>query len=334
MARGGDVVSTLTEDAVVSLIDAATRAPSSHNSQPWLFIAEGDTIDVVADRTRALPVNDPFDRELTISCGAALFNLRVAAEAAGLTPRVAIESGDGDDQDLLATVTLRAAASSSTDAPSLAELASTIPRRRTHRGPLRTDPLPTSVLERLDAVATRHGVSLRWVGHDDDRDAIAALVAEGDRTQFSDPSWRRELASWMHPRRQGDGLAVFALAAPAARFVVSHFDLGHSIGGKDEALTRQAPMVAVLVTNGDGPVDWLNAGQALEELLLVAVAAGVGVGYANQPCQVARLRPELRDALGIHGHPQLVLRVGFPAENPAPTPRRPVREVLLGSWMP
>jgi hypothetical protein len=30
----------------------------------------------LADRTRALPVTDPEDRELTISCGCALFNLR------------------------------------------------------------------------------------------------------------------------------------------------------------------------------------------------------------------------------------------------------------------
>ena len=43
-------------------------------------------VDLLADRTRALPVNDPEDRELTISCGCALFNLRVAAAAAGHLP--------------------------------------------------------------------------------------------------------------------------------------------------------------------------------------------------------------------------------------------------------
>ena len=36
-----------------------------------------ETVELLADRTRALPVNDPQDRELTISCGCALFNLRV-----------------------------------------------------------------------------------------------------------------------------------------------------------------------------------------------------------------------------------------------------------------
>ena len=56
----------------------ATLAPSSHNSQPWRFMVDGDTISLLADRTRSLPVVDPYDRELLISCGAALLNLRAA----------------------------------------------------------------------------------------------------------------------------------------------------------------------------------------------------------------------------------------------------------------
>ena len=50
----------------------AIRAPSSHNTQPWLFRIAGDHLGVMADRSRALPVADPQDRELVISCGAAI----------------------------------------------------------------------------------------------------------------------------------------------------------------------------------------------------------------------------------------------------------------------
>lgn len=59
-------------------------APSSHNTQPWRFCTSGDRVELYADRTRALPFNDPEDRELTISCGCALMNTRVAAAEAGL----------------------------------------------------------------------------------------------------------------------------------------------------------------------------------------------------------------------------------------------------------
>jgi hypothetical protein len=55
----------------------AILAPSSHNTQPWRFAIVDDELLVCADRSRSLAVIDPFDRELVISCGAALFNLRV-----------------------------------------------------------------------------------------------------------------------------------------------------------------------------------------------------------------------------------------------------------------
>src|SRR5690242_16693339 len=74
--------------AVEAALRAAGRAPSLHNVQPWLFRVESDVIELHADPTRRLPATDPEDRELRLSCGAALFNLRVALQAAGVQPRV------------------------------------------------------------------------------------------------------------------------------------------------------------------------------------------------------------------------------------------------------
>ncbi|WP_205208599.1 hypothetical protein [Arenimonas caeni] len=69
---------------IEDLIARAVLAPSSHNTQPWLFRPGEGHVELLADRTRALPVNDPDDRELVISCGAALLTLRAAAAGAGL----------------------------------------------------------------------------------------------------------------------------------------------------------------------------------------------------------------------------------------------------------
>src|SRR5512135_3065427 len=67
----------------------AVLAPSSHNTQPWRFIVNGDELLVCADRTRSLANIDPFDRELIISCGAALLNLRVALAYFGVPVEIA-----------------------------------------------------------------------------------------------------------------------------------------------------------------------------------------------------------------------------------------------------
>lgn len=68
---------------IQKILKGAILAPSSHNTQPWLFEVGHSCIRLYADRTRALPVNDPDDRELVISCGCALMNLRVAAAREG-----------------------------------------------------------------------------------------------------------------------------------------------------------------------------------------------------------------------------------------------------------
>ena len=41
------------------ILTLACRAPSLHNTQPWLWRVRGTTVDLFADLTRRLPVQDP-----------------------------------------------------------------------------------------------------------------------------------------------------------------------------------------------------------------------------------------------------------------------------------
>ena len=100
-------------DKLKFFLNYAILAPSGHNTQPWAFriFDDDNTIHLYADRTRALPVVDPDDRELTISCGAALFNLQLAISYLGYRFETSLlpqqqkgEECESDDDDLLATV--------------------------------------------------------------------------------------------------------------------------------------------------------------------------------------------------------------------------------------
>jgi hypothetical protein len=318
------------ERRVRFLLRYAILAPSGHNTQPWLFGIRGGTIELRADRTRALPVVDPDDRALVISCGAALGALRIAARRFGFA--AAVESlPNPNDEDLLARVTLEQGDPPSEDDN---ELFAAIPERRSNRQAFEDRDLPGDLAERLVADAQEEGVWLH-PARGDDRAAIAGLIAEGDMIQMADKRFRRELASWVHPNRdrshdgmRGYGFGFGELMSHAGPLVIRAFDLGRGQAAKDRELAEGSPLLSVFVTESDDPAAWLGTGQALQRVLLRARAAQVWSSFLNQPVEVPELRPRLAETIGWQGdYPQLVVRLGY-GPQVKPEPRRAVEEVL------
>lgn len=312
-------------DVAVYLIRSAVLAPSSHNTQPWRFRMAGRGVDLMADPTRALPVNDPQGRELRISCGCALMNLRVAAAARGLPLRVRPLPDDADP-DCLASIQW-------SDTPvgveqPLAGLFPALPQRRTTRKPFAEDLLPDTFQQDLEEAASKEDAVVQFMGKRELREKLAGLVAEGDTAQWSNPAWRHELASWMLPASARQGLTVPAPVAPLMRFFVRRFNFGRAVGNGDASLAIRAPSLAVLATEQDTPDAWLRAGQGLQRVLLEACLKGVQAGYLNQPVQVEELRPRLRALLGEDLYPQLLIRFGRPRSGLPPSPRRPAEDVI------
>ncbi|URN03243.1 hypothetical protein LUW74_07710 [Actinomadura madurae] len=84
-----------TDLAARFVVRAAILWPSIHNTQPWRFVDRADGLELWADRARLLPMADPTGREMVTSCGAALFNARLAVRHLGFTPRVALRRAVG-----------------------------------------------------------------------------------------------------------------------------------------------------------------------------------------------------------------------------------------------
>lgn len=307
-----------------ALIQNAVLAPSSHNTQPWRFRLSAGAIELFADLERALPVNDPDNRELHISCGCALMNLRVAAACAGLHALVELLPCTAD-RTLLARVSL---AEASVDS-ALVPLFDAMLLRRTYRNRFRDMPLTSALKRSLARAAGLDDASLIAIESEETRVELARLVHEGDSRQWQNEAWRQELALWLHGGRGEDGLRVPGLVAPLVRGVVRHFDMGRSVASQDSLLADESPALMLLSTDGDGPADWLQAGQALQRVLLEAQRQGVQASYLNQPIQVAELRPGLQHLCGIEAWPQILLRLGYPDEMLVASPRRAVDKVLL-----
>ncbi len=320
-----------TSEKLRFLLAYAVLAPSGHNSQPWLFRLGEDSVELLADGSRALPVVDPFDRELTISCGAALYHLRLAMRRFGLRDRV--ELCPGDDLDLLARVFVVGDHKPTDDERRLFDA---IPDRHTNRSPFRRQAVPTQLVAEIINDAMSEWTWLHRVQKQDDKHSVADLISEGDQLQAADRRFRRELAAWLHSNRSRsrDGMPGYAhgvkdVASYAGPFFIRTFDWGDGKAAKDRQLAEGSPLLVVLGTEQDTPTAWLHTGQALARLLLRATAAGVSASFLNQPIELEDLRRRLASLIGHpESYPQILLRMGF-GPVARPTPRRSVEEVLV-----
>ena len=329
MSHEPDRRTQLTQD-LQRVVALAVLAPSSHNAQPWRFHIGGGFVELRADRLRALPVVDPDDRELTIACGRAQLNLRVALRAEGFDS-VVTRLPSPSERSLLARVDVRPGSPPTADERRLCEA---IVTRHTAFAPYSTVTVADEIVARLGNDAALEGVRFHALGSEAQRVALVSLVMEADHRQWSDPRFRRELAEWTRSNDSdardgvpGNAVGLDNVASHLARFTTRVLDKGTNTALHDRDLADASPLLAVLATSGDTPLDWLCAGEGLGRVLLRAEVEGLAVAFLNPPVEVPELRTEVDRLCGEGSTSQIALRIGY---GPAGigTPRRPVADVL------
>ena len=308
----------------------ARWAPSKHNSQPWRFIVTETELEVWGDPSRLLVETDAHRRELVLSCGAVMHLAVVAARAHGVVLRVRVlPDGAGGCVARLIEAGLWAVTQRDRD------LLAAVPRRRTDRGPLDAGDLPPSLAFELQHRAAEHGAELHLVASPGARGSLADLVSRADRQLVRAGGADRELAEWTRGPgdTRSDGVPSDHTRGAAASYRAEYVQRDFSTPGSTPAQDRPGPdrpVLAVLCTPGDAMRDHVQAGAALAAVLLEATLAGASASYLNQPIEHAASRLLLREQLGLHGVPQLVLRLGRGGVVPPP-PRRPQDELLFHS---
>jgi hypothetical protein len=327
---------TLPGDIAQQLIDAAVWAPSVHNTQPWWFGTDGSALTLHADPERRLRAGDPGGRQMLISCGAALFTLRLTARHLGRIPEIRLPD-DPDQPGLLAEVTMGARVPAT---PEEERMYARIRTRRTHRGGFTAEPLPTGLLSALGNQAHIEGAVLRVIADPRARLAMAALSQTAEQIQRMDPDHVAEMARWAPAPGSHRSDGVHDDAYPRRpEHTEPHFatrDFARGLGWGTPAPERPdtpgtasgtVPGVTVVVmTRGDGRQDRLRAGQALQRILLRAAEDGVSAAFHTQALELPELRELIRARLCGGDHPQLILRLGR-TRHTVPGVRRPAADV-------
>jgi hypothetical protein len=197
------------------------------------------------------------------------------------------------------------------------------------------------VVDRLQREAGTFGVWVKPITESEEKVATVFLISRAEELEQGEPAYRAELEQWMRSDPgASDGVPVGAVPSedPAARpsnWLIRDFVVGSRASGAPTAADPDAPPPAVerpavlmMGTANDDRRAWLEAGRALGRVLLRATEAGIAASPLTQALDWPATRRQLTVRLALVGHPQMLLRLGYPATRGTPSGRRSVSEVL------
>lgn len=290
------------------------RAPSAHNTQPWVLEYGPDAVGVDIDPVRSLPQSDPTGRDLELGLGAFVECCLIVAADAGLAVAPSAGPVCGPPVRLVAADVVYATSFTSAD----------VEARRTARGRYAPGAVPAAVLAGLEpglvAVPARE---------------LTAELVVADRWLFDTPAVARELREWLrlhprHPRYALDGLTDRALQLSRfeARFlgaalrvhpVVRRLGLAALLAAAGRGLLRTDGSVFVVVRrSGEGRVD---AGRRLQRTWLALARHGLATHPLSQLLDCPTTAARVADRVGAE--PLAVFRVGRPLTKPVRSARLP-----------
>lgn len=311
-------LSSITEK-LKQLIGYAVLAPSAHNTQPWLFRIVDHSIEIFADRSRALAVIDADDKGLLLSCGTCAGVLAEALEATGFEFKRSFLP-DPSSPDLIARFRIT---EEKKPGDTWIQDLNAIRLRRSVRAGFQHKVLPETSRQYLFNRKPESGVQLiLW---DDLRieAEVLALVTEAEKTLSTDKHYQRENTSWINPirARTHDGI-------PTDATQLAPFDTVWSPSGTVSESGERMTFLGAIITQDDRPMDWIKGGSLLADSLLQASKQGISAALTSHLLAGDHIKDQFQSITGCDGYVQVLFRYGYGHRSPM-TPRRPIHEVML-----
>lgn len=281
------------QNIINKILDAAIKAPSGDNVQPWAFQVSEDFLSVSLYN---LPEKDHsyYNYQQTasyIALGAVIENISIAASHLGLQAAVALFPSSSES-DLVAQINF-----SPTDAQE-EPLYAAIFQRETNRFPFKrveiSDAALTELRQSTDCI---EGAAVHLVHEQDKVNTLAKELMVNDQLVFERKDIHRFLFDKIRWNQQQvdatkDGLPVetmglnFAdrLSFPLMRFwgfvkAGNYMGLSNIIAYKSNWNCRKASVLGMVTIKGDDKVAFVQGGRAVQRLWLQVTAQG----FALQP---------------------------------------------------
>jgi hypothetical protein len=311
----------VTPDIEREILEAALRAPSAHNAQPWRLTRLGNRRYLLWYAYEDKLLADPDDRDGIMAIGGFYETLRLAAESRGVAVPFEFCIRQHDLGIDLVEMALEALA----DPPD--KLTASVGKRQSNRHPYDAKPLPDGLSEDLRKLGN---VLLN-------PRVIAELVDRASVMAWKDSRFVTDLDKWTRfDQVSPDGMTVDCLDLSKLDQVALRFALRRGklpgwlarvYAQRDVRLTRASATIAVLITEDRRRQTLFECGRRL----LRSWAAINGAGYAWHPMSIVIDQPTVRELSELIGGRDAVAiyRVGYTPRSAPWSKRRGLESVLV-----
>lgn len=316
-----------------SLIQWAVLAPSSHNTQPWSFSVKNNSIRVAPNLERKLAVSDPTLREMYISLGAAICNLKVAANYFGLRTEEQLIQDEKTDTTQKVISFKPGYARTLEDSTLFKAITQRVSNRSAHN--LKRE-IPEEIKIVIANLADKSGLDIELVEDKKRLAQIGKLVKTGQMKVLTNHEFTNELADWVKHNQTDSPLGMpafgFGLSGIGAQAFVRGIRVASLVAparaAEEEKLMKdKTASVGVISTEKDEPEYWMKAGEKFEEIALRAASLGLSANVLAVLVETGDLHEGLQRVVGTEYRPQIMFRLGIPTYEIPHAPRLQAKKV-------
>ena len=300
------------EDKLRFIVKYAILAPSSHNTQPWLFTVSKNIVRILPNLDRTLKYSDRTYRELYISLGCALANLLIAGGYFGFNLKVEYLPEE-DVGNVAVKITFTGAQNK--DAQS--SLFPYITERVTDRTTYMRKSVDRDVIDEVRLYTRDCKVEINFILDKTQNKDISNLIHKASIFAFGDKYFKSELADWVGSvySRSNKGIALFGFeipepvtifAKPMIRNVPAWFQ-----AGKDRRQVRTSPLLLVVSAKEDTKTAWIETGKAFVYASLALAKNNVVVAPMAGVIEYQPTREVLKSLIKTSGYPMFFARAGY-----------------------
>jgi len=318
------------QDKINFILQYGILAPSTHNTQPWLFDISDRYCEISLNQAKELSFADNKKRNMLISIGCCVENIILVSRYFNIFDSMEILKGP--------PIVVRIFFNFSNEKTNfnLKHFLNTIQTRQNIRGAFNCLPVSSDVIMQLEKVGLEYkDVGLRIITDQQQMQIVERLTIEGALIASSNPGFRQEMSHWIinnHSKRK-EGMPGYSLNVPypislILPFLIRRLNLGRITSRLIRKNFSSAKIVVVVTTKGRSAEELIQVGRLSERLMLELQSQKIQTSIAVASVEVDDIRQRLKDKLLISEEPQFIFTAGFTDKIRKFTPRFSVDEKM------